>query len=437
MILLTIVLTGAAHAGDPTFPDPIARVGGEPIPLQQLDADPEGSILRANIALYEARRDELDHLIDERLLDGEAKKRGLTREALVQQEIIAKVVITDADVQAFFDANKSRMSGTFEDMKPRIRDHLQDLGQEAAEDELLSTLRAAAHVEVFLPPVRVPVVSDGYPRIGSSAAPVQIVEFSDFQCPYCRRAADTMAQVVTKYGDKVSLVFRNDPLPMHAYAHRAAEAADCANDQGRFWTYHDLLFAGSKLDDTQLEGYATTLGLQASKFDACLHAGAHTAEVDADMADAARAAITGTPGFFINGRPISGAQPLGAFSAIIDEELATAGKAPPAPTGAPHAGGGVAPDAVALTSPWREFRLPANGLVMRSDAVACTIAWHDGTPEELRQKVAGAIVARGYKETVAGIQDGPWTGVYAKGKDTVEVTVVSGVSGNTVWLTHR
>ena len=187
----------------------------------------------------------------------------------------------------------------------------------------MDRLRASTAVAISLDPPRVAVSDGGRPSKGPTKAPVQIIEFSDFECPFCFRVNPTVAQVLGTYGDRIRLVYRHLPLPNHPNARPAAEAAACANEQGKFWEYHDRLFADqSKLAAADLKKHAADLGLDAGKFNACVETRRFQKDVDADMDAAQLLGVSGTPHFFINGRPLSGAQPLESFKEIIDEELA-------------------------------------------------------------------------------------------------------------------
>jgi protein-disulfide isomerase len=178
------------------------------------------------------------------------------------------------------------------------------------------------------PPAVVDNVSvDDDPFMGPEDAPVTIVEFSDFQCPYCERAfTDVLPQVLDTYGDQVRLVYRDFPLTqIHPQALPAAIAADCANDQGKFWEYHDLLFSNqSALDDASLKSYADQLGLDQTAFDECVSTQAPFEEIRNDYQDGVNYGVSGTPTFFINGVRVTGAQPFAVFQAIIDQALAEA-----------------------------------------------------------------------------------------------------------------
>lgn len=172
------------------------------------------------------------------------------------------------------------------------------------------------------------------PGTDTGTKKVIIEEFSDFQCPYCAKAVDTIKQIKQAYGDGVEVQFNQFPLSFHANAKKAAEASECARDQGKFWEYHDKLFANqSSLAVENLKQYAVDLGLDAEKFNSCLDSGEKAQKVEDDIAKGTAKGVTGTPAFFINGRLISGAQPFDAFKKIIDEEI---GKPAEQPTEEPQ-----------------------------------------------------------------------------------------------------
>jgi protein-disulfide isomerase len=165
---------------------------------------------------------------------------------------------------------------------------------------------------------------DDDPSWGPEDAPVTIVEFSDFQCPYCARfVTQTYPQIKQQYEGKVRFVFRDFPLTqIHENAQNAAEAAGCANEQGKFWEYHDMLFTNqSALDVASLKSYASQLGLDSATFDQCLDSGKYAEEIQKDLQDGNQYGVQGTPSFFVNGLLVSGAQPFSVFQAVIDAAL--------------------------------------------------------------------------------------------------------------------
>ena len=174
-------------------------------------------------------------------------------------------------------------------------------------------------------PSKVEVSVDDDPVEGSENAPVTLIEFSDFECPFCGRFfQQTLPQIEENYikTGKVRHVFRDFPLTFHQYAQKAAEASECADEQGKFWEYHDKLFENQNaLDTGSLKQYAKDLGLDTAKFNSCLDSGKMTSEVQKDFSDGAQSGVSGTPTFFINGIQIVGAQPYSAFEQLIEQEL--------------------------------------------------------------------------------------------------------------------
>jgi protein-disulfide isomerase len=282
-------------------------------------------------ALYDARRQAVEAMIEESLLEAEAKTRGVTTAQLLEQEVTRKIVpATDAESQAYYEANKARMgTQTYEQVKPGIDNMLNGQKQRAAHVAFLDTLKKKTPVSVLLdaPRVDVPVAAND-PRKGPDSAPVRIVEFSEFQCPFCSRVGPTMKKIHETYGDKVQFVFRDYPLPMHQNAKPAAEAAQCANAQGKFWEFHDKAFANQgTLTADKFKEWAKELGLDQAKFDQCVTSGQFRQAVLDDFEVGGKVGVRGTPAFFVNGRMLSGAQPFEAFQAIIDEELKKPAKA--------------------------------------------------------------------------------------------------------------
>ncbi len=171
---------------------------------------------------------------------------------------------------------------------------------------------------------RVTVSTKGEPSLGPADAPITIVEFSDYQCPYCQKwYKEVFAQLLASYPNQIRFVYRDLPLPMHSEAVPAAEAADCAGEQGAYWKFHDALFSGQEtLGRSAYEQFAANLGLDTAAFTTCLDDHRYRSRVETDASDAAHLGLTGTPSFYINGRILIGALPLESFKTIIDEELA-------------------------------------------------------------------------------------------------------------------
>jgi protein-disulfide isomerase len=263
----------------------------------------------------------LDRLVEQKLLAAEAKKRGSSEEEVL--EGIAAKPVTDADVDAFYTENQSRLREglTKEQVAPQIRQYLEQVNEQSARSEFFAELRKQHAVDYRLEPLRVEVAATG-PSRGPANAPVTIVEFADFQCPYCARILPALDQLMQSYGDKVRLVYRQFPLTIHNNAEIAARASLCANEQGKFWEMHDGMFANQRaLDAAQLKTTAANLNLDADAFNECLDSGRYADQVAADTAAGTEAGVSGTPALFVNGRFIAGAVPLEDITKIVDDEL--------------------------------------------------------------------------------------------------------------------
>jgi protein-disulfide isomerase len=229
--------------------------------------------------------------------------------------------VTDADVDAFYTANKERIPRPKEEVAAQIKQYLEQQGQQKVQQDFYASLRDKYKVEMKLEPIRVEVAATG-PAQGPANAPVTIVEFSDFQCPFCSRVIPSLNQVKEKYGDKVRIVFRQYPLPMHPQAQKAAEASLCANDQDKFWQLHDAMFANQQaLGVDQLKAKAAELGLNAETFNSCLDSNKYAAQVATDLKEGSAAGVSGTPAMFINGRFVNGAVPFEEIASIVEDEL--------------------------------------------------------------------------------------------------------------------
>jgi protein-disulfide isomerase len=272
---------------------------------------------------HEILESELKKVVQDRLLDAEAAAKGVSKDKLLAD--IKPAEVTDADAEAFYEKNKSRIppQTTKEAVMPQIKAYLQQNGQQEARDKYFKTLEAKYKVDYLMEPMRVEVAANGFPAKGPASAPVTIVEFSDFQCPFCSRVTPTLQEVVSKYGNKIRLVFRQFPLPMHPNAAKAAEASLCANEQGKFWEMHDAMFkdqAGLAVDGLKSKA-AGIAGINAANFNSCLDSGKETPAVQSDVKAGTKAGVNGTPAMFVNGRFLSGAVSTDDLSKVIDEEL--------------------------------------------------------------------------------------------------------------------
>jgi protein-disulfide isomerase len=264
------------------------------------------------------------------LLTQEAKKRGVSVEAVLDQEVNSKILpVDDDEIEVFYKSNQARIPADLNKVREQIRGYLHSQKIQAQKALFFKSLRSKAKVVTYLKPplvFRAELSVAGEPFKGSEKARVTIVKFEDFQCPFCKQVQPTFNDLLSRYNGQVKLVHKDLPLQsLHPQARQAAEAARCAYEQGKFWEYHDKLYANSpKASTDNLKSYAKEVGLNVDSFDRCFASGKYKAIVQQDLNEGAQLGLSGTPTFFINGREISGNQPLEAFEAIIDEELARA-----------------------------------------------------------------------------------------------------------------
>jgi len=324
LLLLGFGITSMAEAAS----EPLAEVDDIAITSEEVEKPLASQLSKLEEQIYNLKRQRVEALINEKLLAREAAKRGISVPALLDAEVTSKVgLVTEQEVEKTYQQNKANLKGDESTVRNQIRASLQNNKLAAKREEFLSSLRSQAKVVVNLkpPPVlRVEVAVDGAPFKGPAQAPVTIVEFSDFHCPFCRRVLPTLAQLESQYGEKIKLVFRDFPIDnLHPGATKAHEAARCANEQGKFWAYHDKLFAAPAKSSPEIfKGFAKDVGLDVPRFENCFDSQKYQAAIKKDIEEGNRVGVMGTPAFFINGRLLSGAQPLDAFVRVIDDELA-------------------------------------------------------------------------------------------------------------------
>lgn len=306
-------------------PDTAAVVAGTPISTKQLDEKLGARLIKLRTQEYRLRRTALDEILADTLLEREAAARGISTAELIANEVEAKArPVTEEEARAVYDSARDRMGGRPEaEALQSIVTGMRRQRVSQRRTDFAAALKSKYGVRLFLEPPRLEVATPTGPSMGPADAAVTVIEFSDFQCPYCARSAATVKQLVDKYRGKIRLVFQDFPLPIHKDAPKAAEAAACAHDQGKFWEMHDLLFQDQKkLSVAELKRHAVDLGLDVPVFNACLDDGKHAADWKRTKTLGEGYGITGTPAFFINGIPIYGAAPLQDFTQIIDDELA-------------------------------------------------------------------------------------------------------------------
>lgn len=275
---------------------------------------------------YELKRKALENAINKKLLRAEAKKRGITEEELLKKEVDSQV--SEPTQEERDEAIADRIFGSNRPMNiagDQIEKELKQDKLQQAREEYFQKLRQQAGVKIYLLPQPMEVGYDPSRVRGNPAAKITMVEFSDFQCPFCLQAYTTVKSILKKYDGKVKLAYRDLPLqPVPAGAPGSAEASRCAGEQGKFWEYHDLLFENQDAVGAEaFRDHAESLQLNIDEFKACLESGKFKPQVQQDFQEGIRLGITGTPAFFINGVMVKGAQPQPEFEEIIDAELFT------------------------------------------------------------------------------------------------------------------
>ena len=323
-LLLAAILVSACQKVDGAK---IAEVNGQPIVASDLQKYAGREIFVQRENLYKLEKQKLEEYITAYLLTREAKKRGVPVETVLDQEVNSKILpVGDDEIDMFYKLNKARIAVDLDKAREQIRGYLHNQKIQAQKALFLKSLRSNAKVVTYLkpPPIfRAELSIAGEPFKGSEKARVTIVKFEDFHCPFCKQAQPTLNELLSRYNGQVRLVHKDLPLEsLHPQARQAAEAARCAYEQGKFWEYHDTLYANSpKASADDLKSYGKEVGLNVDSFDRCFASGKYKAVVQKDLNEGAQLGLSGTPTFFINGREIPGNLPLKAFEAIIDEEL--------------------------------------------------------------------------------------------------------------------
>lgn len=305
----------------------VASVGGEQILAKDFVKGIESDLYEAEMKVYEIKFARLQSMLLEKFMNQDPNKKGLTNDQFLDQYIAKNLKISDAEVEKFIKDRQIPKEQVNPEIKSRIVEYLSVEAKKNAIDKWISEKTKKSPVEVYIHKPTLPmfdVAAGDSPFKGGADAKVTIVEFSDFQCPFCSKGANVLTALEKKYGNKIKIAFKHYPLPFHAQARIAAEASMCANEQNvkYFWKMHDAMFADqSKLDRDNLIATAKKAGVKEADFKACLDAGKYKAKVDADVAEGGALGIKSTPTFFINGKLIAGAQPIEVFTEIIDEEL--------------------------------------------------------------------------------------------------------------------
>jgi predicted DsbA family dithiol-disulfide isomerase len=330
MLVAAMALPAAAADSKKAAPakaasDALALVDGVAITAADVEQRAAGQLSQVRAQEHQILERTLEDLIADKLVQKEATSKGLSVNEYLRIEVDTKITaVTEEEKKSTYERFKSRLQGRSEEEGLKmIEDGLRQQRIDERRQVLLRELRAKATVRMLLEPPRTAVnAGTGNPSRGPANAPITIIEFSDFQCPFCSKGKATVDDVLARYGQNVHLVFRDFPLPFHKDAPKAAEAGQCAHEQGKFWELHDKMFANqAALGVDGLKKSAVEIGLDAAKFNECLDSNKYAEDWKKDTEAGQAWGVNGTPAFFINGRLLSGAQPLEAFTKIIDDEL--------------------------------------------------------------------------------------------------------------------
>ena len=298
----------------------VAEIAGHKVTASELEEKEAGKLLQAQYKYYLAERDALEQFIDDQLLEMQAKKESVTLDELFKRHISVNVQEPTEDQLRFYYEGV-QTDESYESARGNIINTVHQLRMKKARDAYIAELRGEYGVVVELDQPSAKVEVGEAPRLGSEKAPIQIVEFADYECPYCQKVNADLAKLREQFGDQVSLAYKDFPLPMHPLAARAAEAARCAGAQGKFWEFHDSLFETKKLHVSEMKQEARDLKLDGARFDQCLDSGEQIATVKKDAQEGQRLGLQGTPSFFINGHFMSGAVGYAKLRETVLQEL--------------------------------------------------------------------------------------------------------------------
>jgi len=298
----------------------VAKVSGSNLTLADLQQKEGGKLLQAEYQYYLNERKALEELIDDQLLANEARRLNISLDQLLTTEVYKGVKDpTEDQLEVYYEGLDTQEP--YEAVRADVLQHIRELRRTKARAAYVENLRKQANINVMLMPPAVNVnIAHAYTK-GSQDAPVVFVEFADYECPYCQKVNPQIQQLKKDYGDKVAVVYKDFPLPMHHGSEKAAEAARCAGEQGKFWEYHDVLFYSKQVDIDSLKEHARVLKLDGDAFDTCLDSGKEAKAVNQDLEEGKGLGLTGTPSFFVNGHFFSGVIDYGTLKDMVNQQL--------------------------------------------------------------------------------------------------------------------
>jgi protein-disulfide isomerase len=305
-----------------------AKAGDVEITNVELMDGIESEVFEFESKAFEVKMNKLKSTLIDKLVEKDPRKKGLTVDEFVTKYIASTINISEKEIDAFIKDQNIPQEHINPQIREKIKNYLTMERKKEAVEKWLGEQTKKSPIEVYIPKPRrptFPVEAGNAAFAGDKDAKVVIVEFSDFQCPFCAKGAELLKKIKSKYGNKVKVAFKNFPLPFHNHAQGAAVAGLCANEQGseKFWKMHDEMFAKQdSLDPEGLKKIAKSVGLKMDSFEACVKDQKFLAQVNAEMEEGRKIGVKSTPTFYVNGQLITGAQEVEVFAEIIDEELA-------------------------------------------------------------------------------------------------------------------
>jgi len=331
---LTLFSTLAVAASDEKKPEQtpsssaVAEVDGVTLTMADFEAKRPAGLFQARNNFYEAERKAVDEFINEYLISKEARKEGITAEQLLDRHVNAAGFKEPSEetLRVYYEGVDT--TEPFEAVRGKILEAIRTRRIARARSSYIQELRGQAKISFLVPPPRASISVDGAPVRGPQGAPVTIVEFADYECPYCQQIQPVVDKLLSDYKGKIGFVFKDFPLPMHSHAEVAAEAAHCAQDQGKYWELHDFLFSSREYEPAKLKDAAHAMNMDADRFKQCLDGGAKASVVKSQFEESQALGLPGTPAFFVNGRLINpnGTVSYATLQQLVDEELAIAAR---------------------------------------------------------------------------------------------------------------
>jgi protein-disulfide isomerase len=307
-------------ASTPSPSSVVAEVDGRTLTSIDLEQRKSGSLLQARYQYYTSQRKALDQLVDEELLALAAERQHLTAEELLEKKVYKDIKDpTEDQLQVYYEGMES--NEPYPAVRDRVLEHIRELRRDKARAAYIKELRSQARLRILLsPPVAGLNLENALVR-GSKDAPVQLVEFADYECPYCQQVNPLIQKLQEEYGDKLSFAYKDFPLPMHHRSQNAAEASRCAGEQGKYWEYHDVLYYSRMLDVNDLKKHAQVLKLDEGRFAKCLDEGKEAEAVKKDLEEGKKMGLPGTPSFFVNGHYFHGSVDYSTLKEMVDQQL--------------------------------------------------------------------------------------------------------------------